>query len=121
MDFTQILSVFKSADNLKMGAIAVGAMVVLEIISRKIPNKIIYEYVQKWGIVLDGILKPAAWSLSKFLLRWLPKSVAQKAEEGLISTLCEILAAFLKPIAEAPHKFVEYLTADNEKEQRKRK
>lgn len=117
----EIMGTFMSADNMKMGAIAVCALVVLEILSRKIPNDLIYEYVSKWGILIDGALKIAALCVSAFLLRWLPKKIAERAEEGIISTLCVFIAAFLKPVAEAPKKFVEYLTADNKNIQKQRK
>jgi len=116
-----LISLFHGADGWQKGLIAVVAFLGLEVISRKMPNGLIYKYVQKWGVVVDVFLKTSALMLSKFLLRWLPKKIAEHAEEGVISTLCVFVSAFLKPIADAPKTFVDHLTSDNGKVQRLRK
>lgn len=124
-------------DGLKVYIVGFGATAIVGVIGKMLPRKKIAGTINNVDSFLSElvitiskvVLIPsglAGAGLSKFLLTKLPKSTAEKIEEGLISTLAEwlkqllwLVQNFVTALFEIPvncvNEFIEGLKKDNTK------
>ena len=117
----ELMSLLGQSDTIAKGGAVIVAFLLLDWITRKLPNELIYEQVKKVGVILTPFEKITGLAISTFLMKWLPRKIADRAEEGLLSSLLVAVSAALSRVADFPKNVVKYMTEDNQRSVRKKK
>lgn len=113
MDFIQIYTLIKEFATLQNGAILIGVFFGIELFGRFISNEKIESAIKWLGQSLEPFEKVVGVGISVFLMKWLPRKIAEKAEEGVFGTLFTIFGSMLERIAKIPLNIKKHMTEDN--------
>jgi hypothetical protein len=97
----EIFALFKSNPKETVGAIF-GFWLVSKIIASIIPNSKVDDIVARLGAWQELPYRTAGKTARAAFLKWLPAKYANRAEQGIIGTLCTLAAKSLYEMARGP-------------------